>query len=131
MWITSKIGDIKNQFKWFIQRGKRGYSDMDLWEIDTWFSTVFADMLRDFSKNARDYPPSLNGSDPNVIFSSHAIPEEKNSKELLAWKAEINRMADLFESTRHSCGSTATPDKIQCRDEALEMLRKYYFDLWC
>ena len=131
MFINAKFNDLKNEIKWFIQRGKRGYSDLDLWEIDTWFSTVFVNMLRDFSKETHDYPPIFNGSEPNTKISSHAIPEDKNCEEYLAWKAEINRMADLFEGTRHSCGFTASPDKIQCRDEALKMLRKYYFDLWC
>ena len=40
-------------------------------------------------------------------------------------------MADLFEGTKHDCGFAASQEQVCCRDEALELLKKYYFDLWC
>lgn len=127
----SKFKDIKNEITWFIQRGRRGYSDLDIWEIDTWFATVFVNMLRDFSKETQDYPPFFNGTKPPLGIYSHAIPEEDDSEELAEWKKEVCRMADLFEGTKHDCGFAASQEQIRCRDEALELLKKHYFDLWC
>ena len=32
--------DFKNNIKWFIQRGKRGYSDRDLWSFDWYLAEI-------------------------------------------------------------------------------------------
>ena len=50
MWRLYRIIDffkyLPKEIKWFCQRGKRGYSDMDVYGIDDWFLTVIVPMLR-------------------------------------------------------------------------------------
>lgn len=41
MWVFHRIKNfltnIPKQIKFFYQRGKRGYSDQDVWSMDWWF----------------------------------------------------------------------------------------------
>lgn len=46
--------EIKN----FIQRGKRGYSDEDLWDLDEYLGRILYESVRDFRAMERmGYPP--------------------------------------------------------------------------
>ena len=48
---------IYNPIKYFIQRGRKGYSDFDLMDIDTYLLELIPNILRDF-KNKKDSCPS-------------------------------------------------------------------------
>ena len=48
---------IYNQIKYFIQRGKRGYSDFDLIDFDAYLLELILNMIKDF-KNKKDGFPS-------------------------------------------------------------------------
>lgn len=34
--------DIKDNIRWFFQRGRKGYCDKDIWELNTWLATTFS-----------------------------------------------------------------------------------------
>lgn len=50
------IHDIRQNIKFFIQRGRKGYCEKDLWEINTWFSQTVSRMMKEFSKKNLAYP---------------------------------------------------------------------------
>lgn len=65
-WISARYWLDKNnpsrayrQIKWFIQRGKRGYADGDVWNFDSYLSSVIIGGLKDLRKNTHGYPSGL------------------------------------------------------------------------
>ena len=44
--IPSKIEDFFLNIKWFIQRGKRGYADCDIWQFDTYLAKIIFEGTR-------------------------------------------------------------------------------------
>ena len=42
--------------KFFIQRGRKGYCDKDLWEMNTWFAQTVSRMMKEFSKVNISFP---------------------------------------------------------------------------
>lgn len=50
------ISRIPTEIKWFIQRGKRGYSDCDVWAIDSYLNDWIPDAIHQLRKNTISYP---------------------------------------------------------------------------
>lgn len=63
MWrIIRKIRNIKyipREIKWFIQRGKRGYADSDLWYLCWYISNLMVNALKQFDERRCGYPGYL------------------------------------------------------------------------
>ena len=133
-----KINEIKKEIRWFFQRGKKGYCDKDLWELNTWFATTFSNMLKEFSEMAVDYPPGFPDFDVNTAPEGQIMPhnicdseERENNKQYLAWKAAIKETADLFADTGgYWIDIPSEKAKMSC-NKAFEFLKKNFFDLWC
>ncbi len=47
--------DWWREVKWFIQRGRRGWSDRDNWSMFNYVGVMMADMLKDLRENGHDY----------------------------------------------------------------------------
>ena len=54
------IKKIYYEIKYFIQRGKRGYSDFDIMDIDQYLLTLIPNMIKDFKNKKDGYPSNLN-----------------------------------------------------------------------
>lgn len=88
MWIFHRIKNfltnIPKQIKFFYQRGKRGYSDQDVWSMDWWFFSVVIPMLKQLRDTKQGYP------------SKFKTPEE--------WDRELDTMIHYFiEATEEGC----------------------------
>lgn len=51
-----KIKSFIYKIKWFIQRGKRGYSDCDIFDVSDWFIQVIVPMLKQLKETKHGYP---------------------------------------------------------------------------
>ena len=69
--------ELIKKIKYFIQRGKRGYSDRDVWSVDCYLATIIPPMLRDVAKYSIGHPANLRNFDE--------------------WKEILHRIADGFE----------------------------------
>jgi hypothetical protein len=139
-WINRfwrKIKYIPPEIKEMCRRYKYGYTQVDVWNVYCWFSTVAPKILSDYRKCKRGYPPCF---------------ENKGGME--AWEAVLDRMifcfSEMDEETssvqedfkqeyweeRHSGKIEYRNDeevrkyRTQMKDEGLELFRKYYWDLW-
>lgn len=88
MWVFHRIKNfltnIPKQIKFFYQRGKRGYSDQDVWSMDWWFFSVVIPMLKQLRDTKQSYP------------SEFKTPEE--------WDRELDTMIHYFiEATEEGC----------------------------
>ncbi|SEQ39644.1 hypothetical protein SAMN02910369_01686 [Lachnospiraceae bacterium NE2001] len=106
-----KMPGLFQEVKCFFQRGKKGYCDKDIWELNTWMTTTFAQMLREFREKAYDYPPGFSDNDeheiPAGIIASHVlgnIVSEEDYKEYLDWKNTVLKMSYYFENAVCNCG---------------------------
>lgn len=50
--------DIQREIKYFIQRGRRGYSDRDTWSFDHYLARVISGGTRHLAKHLSGYPSS-------------------------------------------------------------------------
>lgn len=119
-----------NEIKYFYQRGKRGYSDRDLWSVHEYMSEVFPAMVR-----------NLKGDKVG-----HGHPSMARSQE--EWDVILEQIAEGFKAhslldsewVAFSAGeltSLNSSEQIARRNEAdrklsvaCELLKVYYCALW-
>ena len=78
--------DIYRNIKWFIQRGKRGYADCDVWGYDEYLSKIIVDGLKDLKSQVHGVPNS-------PCF----ISKDGKDVDLGAWKAILDEIIWTFE----------------------------------
>ena len=54
-----RVWMIPTEIKWFIQRGKRGYADCDIWSLDGYLSEWLPTALKQLSKEVNACPKEL------------------------------------------------------------------------
>lgn len=106
--------------KRFIERGKKGYCYEDLWSFGHWLSELIARGLREFKGNCHTYP-------------GDGITWEE-------WMATLDEMIECFEEQTRGIDNYHGNllELWQKREEqqkvklhrGLELLEKYYYDLW-
>ena len=85
-------GNIKNNIKWFIQRGKRGYSDCDVWELYCYLTDIIIDGAKSLQKTANGCPSSLG--------NSMALDLDEESKGTKEWKKILGEIVFTFETLK-------------------------------
>ena len=90
---TELPGDIYKNIKWFIQRGKRGYSDCDVWGFDYYLSKVIVNGLKSLQKQTHGTPCGM-------IGSQSINTDDKESKEMKEWKKILGEIIWSFEITQ-------------------------------
>ena len=91
-------GEIPEDFyydiKYFIQRGKKGYSKRDVWEFSYYLSDVIVKGLTDLKKMAHAVPGGMIG------VQSICMDNKEEQKALELWKKEIDRIIWTFEAVK-------------------------------
>lgn len=78
-----KIKIFPREVKWFIQRGRRGYADCDVWDFHSHLTRVIEGGLKQMAKEAHGCP--------NQFYDEN---NEDNSFQ--SWKDELNAIAKGF-----------------------------------
>jgi len=105
-----------NNIKWFIQRGRRGYADCDVWWLCTYLSEWLPKALRQLAKETHGAP--------NDLFDGTGE----------RWEKVLETMAQGFEA--RNIIDENLPEKEE--EERLERIAnkglllfvKYFKDLW-
>jgi len=84
--IKLKMPSVFREIKWFIQRGKRGYSDQDCWNINSYLCEVISPMIREM-KNGTGCPGNL-------------YDIKKKNKECWKWEEILEEIAQGFEAAQ-------------------------------
>jgi len=112
--IFGKIKDIPREIKWFWQRGKRGYSDCDVWDLNDYLLSWLPKAIRELRDNTQGYPAYI--------------------KSFNEWKKILTKMANGLESGQEMMWNTETKKKIEKLDkefkEGMRLLEKHFFNLW-
>ncbi len=104
----------------FIERGRKGYCSKDLWDFDSWLSSLIARGLREFKQTCSSYPNDIDDWDK--------------------WMSTLDEMIECFEEqdrgiTNLSANFKVTYNKRMAIKKAklhrgLELLERYWWDLW-
>jgi len=107
--MINKIKDKLFDIKCFIQRGREGYSDKDLWDFDCYLAKVISNGLQRLKeKGLTSYPPEL-----------------VSVKE---WENVLNIIIEGFREKLKACNyDTYDFKKV---NKALELLSKYFNHFW-
>jgi len=77
--------NILKEIKYFIQRGKRGFSEQDLWSFDDYLCDIIPPALRQLKKKQTGCPQEL-------------WDEKRVNDECHKWKEILEEMAQGFEA---------------------------------
>jgi len=79
------IKEIPREIKWFILRGKNGYAECDVWNLDNYLSEWLPKALRHLSEN-------------NVGCPSDLYDKTVKGNECWKWTEILEKMAQGFEA---------------------------------
>ena len=116
--IKDWLPKIFRRIKWFIQRGKRGFSDRDVWGFHYYISEVISDGIRHLRLHNYGYPANIES------------PEE--------WDTILAKIERAFRLTEDDeCmysvedGELVENKEIKKQlDEGFALFREYYLHLW-
>ena len=72
--------------KWFIQRGRRGWSTRDNWSMYNYVGVMMADMLKNLRENGRGYH-CVHGAD---VIEEHMLSGDDSCAE--GWRSLLHRI---------------------------------------
>lgn len=86
-------GDTYRNIKWFIQRGRRGYSDNDIWGFDYYLSEIICNGMKELKNQVHGVPGELaekfrDKNDPDSI--DDAMEEWKRILGEISWTFETS-----------------------------------------
>jgi len=103
------------QIKFFFQRGKRGWSEKDVWSIDYYLSEIIPQMIVHLRSISHGHPVDLSKEEWDKIL-------EKIEQGFIASK----RMQDF--DGEYNMEKYKEDEKLF--KEAMELFKEWYFDLW-
>lgn len=119
------IFNLFNEAKWFIQRGRRGWSDRDVWSLDHYLSFILSTALLHFADITHGHPCRS--------YNPDLLPDPCKGCECeLKWDKELRENAKKFHLLYEDNWETAEELKRldAARKEALEWLAEWYGHLW-
>ena len=140
--------DTYRAIKWFIQRGKRGYSDCDVWGFDRHLTEVIIRGLMDLKQQAHGCPCEMPGIQAVVLEDNDpSMKEWKRILETIIWtfkatsKIQDNKWLHISDERRRPKFETfvkeakgqyylMTKRDMKQYEEGWKNFKKYYFDLW-
>lgn len=127
-----------NKYVEFIQRGKRGYSETDTWNIDSWFLDCIVPMLKELRKNHHGYPSYVKDNETwegildemiNCFENMRVnIIDEKSEKEWEEYQKDENN-----EELKRKWLDKRTEvynETMKYKDRAFELFSEYFYSLW-
>ena len=133
MWLRYRVKELFSSLKWKIQRFKRGYADVDVWDFESWFLDIIPKMLTQLKKQ-------LHGCPINMEFEDweNYLQEMINHLEVASTIEDIDDYYPedykyLSESEKNSLREKSIEHVKYCEEElhkGLKMLEERFFDLW-
>ena len=106
----------------FIERGRKGYCKEDMWSFNNWLSSLLANALREFKQNCHTYPNDIDEWDEWMKILDEMIEcFEEQGRDI-----ETNMMTKDFVR-QYLIRQNNRKQKLH---RGLELLEKYWWDLW-
>lgn len=114
--IKNKIEELPGNIRAFIQRGKRGWADSDIWSFDSYLSTVIMEGLIHLKKYKSGVPTKTK-------YKCYSKKE---------WNLILDKMIQTFKIANKQSDSYIILTKKQQKeyDEGFKLFHKHFFNLW-
>ncbi|MHA2013320.1 MAG: hypothetical protein ACTSWG_13200 [Candidatus Helarchaeota archaeon] len=151
--------DFYLESKWFIQRGKRGWSDKDSWSIDWWLVQILPEILIRLKKRKYGIPTKCFSSAQSQIKKGGDYTKQEEQRAKNKWNKILNSIINTFITAGHICNNhwiycptkdyykkenkelRKTQGKLdfiyimsykECKqyEEGWKNFQDYFFDLW-
>jgi len=93
--VLETVRYFPRRVKWFIQRGRRGWSDHDLWGFDNYLSQMIPDALRRLKVTKHGIPPEC--FDPGIDWY-HPLTEAQKQTAQNRWNLILDQMIMGFDA---------------------------------
>ncbi len=87
-------GDFYYNVKYFIQRGKKGYSKRDVWGFDYYLSDIIVKGLKDLKEMAHGCPCG------EMVGVQSIDIEDEDSQQMIEWKKTLDKIIWTFEVSK-------------------------------
>jgi len=147
-------GEVYRNIRWFIQRGKRGYSDYDIWGFDYYLIKVISKGIKELQRQVHGVPGNIaekfkDKNDPDGI--DNAMKEWKRILGEIAWTFESahkvnendwilinnekqrNKLTKFYDELNKSQDYFCyimTKEECKRYREGWKLFQKYFFNLW-
>lgn len=117
-----KLKDLKFDLKMRCQRFKKGYADVDTWNLDGFIEETFRKMLIQFREESMGYPMNLTEQEWNkildrMIFLLGEMNEENCSKKI-TYNSTAEELQEYYEYM------------TKCKDEFYDLMKEHHYKLW-
>ncbi len=119
----NKIICFPRKVKWFIQRGRRGYSDCDAWGIDFYLVDIIPKMIEQMRVYQQGVPPEM-------FRSSDDRSDESWDRARKKWDKILDEMVVAFSLMEKDFGAELSKEEIKIRNKGVKQLYKYFYNLW-
>lgn len=103
-WIVYNLSDVPkdmyNEIKWFIQRGRRGWSDRDSWSIDWWLSEIMPSILMRLKNNKQGIPSSCFSSSKSRLKKNDEPTKAEWKRAEKRWNKILRSIIDMFKTSK-------------------------------
>lgn len=93
------------QLKWAYQRATRGYSDWDLWDLDSFYTQILINSLRDFAQKTNGHPGEMTFEEWQILINTIANCFEESQEDLEdnleSWK-RMEQIRQKYVDTNNS-----------------------------
>ena len=127
--------DIFDEIKYFIERGRKGYSSRDLWSFSDFLCEIIPDAVRKLKKKS-------------FGCSSELYDKSRINDECHKWKKILEEIAQGFEAGKsildlkyfkhekkgeyytHEIDEEKSKLLAQKYERGMELFKRYFFSLW-
>lgn len=134
--LITRIETARDKIKYIFQRGIRGYSDKDVWDIDCWFMEIFPKMLQQFRKTSYGHPATLTSNEwkktldkmTYLLLETNSFDE--NSKISQTCRMIQLRLTDPIHKKYENKEITCYEYREIQKNRFMKLFTKHFFDLW-
>lgn len=123
--------NILEKIKYFFQRGKNGFTDLDKWNINSWFSKTIVDILKAYQKQHMGYPATTTKQEWDNVINEMI----KCFTEMTEEGCSIKNEYDMSTDTENLKKWVKRENEIyeyrnNMKNKGLELFSKYFWELW-
>lgn len=147
MW---RIKKFLREIKYAWQRATRGYDDVACWSYDYWFTKMSSKIIKQLADNHCGYPHGLTDEKWTEILNRLTFLLNEVNEDTCSVKNEFeesyHNSLDLYIELNKALPNANFPNKFaddyfekekeifeyrnKCKDEALDLIKEYFWNLW-
>lgn len=128
MWLWVRLEETWTNLHYRCQRFRKGYSDLDVWEMRDWFIRSAKPMLRELSVKTYNHPEELSEDQWREV-----LLEMANLLDIMdIWDDAAARKQASLASEEESADAVQkiSAEKEKAKDRFFLLFNKWFYDLW-